>query len=53
MKRSSTELGQGLAEYAFLLVLIVIVIIAVLQVLGISVVDLYNGFVTSLSEVFS
>ena len=53
MKRSSTELGQGLAEYAFLLILIVIVIIAVLQVLGISVVDLYNWFVSRLGEAFS
>jgi hypothetical protein len=53
MKESSTELGQGLAEYAFLFLLVVIVIIVALHVLGISVIDLYEGFVAILVETFS
>ena len=53
MELSSSELGQGLAEYAFLFVLVVIVVIVVLQLFGISVFDLFEYAVSRLTEVFS
>lgn len=53
MEYSSSELGQGIAEYAFLLVLVVIVVIVILQLFGISVLDLYEYAVTNLGEAFS
>ena len=53
MELSSSELGQGLAEYAFLFVFVVIVVIVILQLFGISVLDMYVYIVSELGEVFS
>ena len=53
MELSSSELGQGLAEYALLFVLVVIVVIVALQLFGISVLDMYEYIVSELGEVFS
>jgi Flp pilus assembly pilin Flp len=53
MKLSSSEIGQGLVEYALLLVFIAIVIIVILEILGISVFDLYDFAISKLVEVFS
>jgi len=53
MELSSSELGQGLAEYAFLFVLVVIVVIVTLQLFGISVLDMYEYILSELGEVFS
>jgi Flp pilus assembly pilin Flp len=53
MKLSSLEIGQGLAEYAFLLVLVVLVVIVILQLFGISVLDIYENAVSQLGEVFT
>jgi len=53
MKNSINERGQGIAEYAFLISLVVVVIILVLSFFGISVRDMYEGFVPLLVEVFS
>jgi pilus assembly protein Flp/PilA len=41
------EDGQGLAEYALILVLVVIIVIVVLTVLGSAVGDLYSNIVCS------
>lgn len=53
MKLSSSEIGQGIVEYAFLLVFVVIVVIVILQLFGISVFDIYVFAITQLSEVFT
>ena len=53
MKLSSLEIGQGLVEYALLIVFVVIVIIIILQLFGISVFDIYEFAITKLSEVFA
>ena len=53
MKLSSSESGQGLVEYALILVFIAIVVILILQILGISVFDLYDSAISKLLEVFS
>ena len=53
MQLSSSELGQGLVEYALLLVLVVIVVIVILQLFGISVLDMYEYTVSELVDVFS
>ena len=50
---SAKERGQGLVEYAFLLVFVVLVVIVALRVFGISVLDLYEYFVPKLVEAFS
>lgn len=47
------ERGQGLAEYAFLISLVVVVVILVLSLFGISVRDIYDGFVPLLVEIFT
>jgi Flp pilus assembly pilin Flp len=53
MLLSSSEIGQGIAEYAFLLVLVVIVVIVILQLFGITVLDMYEYAASRLGEVFS
>jgi Flp pilus assembly pilin Flp len=53
MQLSSSEIGQGIAEYAFLLVLVVLVVIVILQLFGISVLDMYEFAASRLGEVFS
>ena len=53
MKLSSSEIGQGLVEYAFLFVFVVIVVIVILQLFGISVFDIYEFAINQLSEVFT
>lgn len=40
--------GQGLVEYALILVLVAIVVIAVLTLLGTGVSDVFNDVVTNL-----
>ncbi len=47
----SQEEGQGLVEYALILVFIAIVVIAVLEVLGPGVADIYQQIVDALSGV--
>ena len=42
------EEGQGLTEYALILMLVVIVVIAVVTVLGPAVGDLYSTIVSSI-----
>lgn len=53
MELSSSELGQGLIEYALILVLIAVVVIAILVVFGESVFGLYDSAISKLAEVFS
>jgi hypothetical protein len=53
MEWSNSEIGQGLAEYAFIIVLVVVVVIVALQILGISIADMYEYIVPELSEAFS
>jgi pilus assembly protein Flp/PilA len=45
------EKGQGLVEYAFILVLVAIVVIAVLMVLGPTIGNTFSSINTSLSGV--
>ena len=53
MQFNPEERGQGLVEYALILVLIAIVVIVVLYLLGGSIVDLWFNAVTPLCEVFT
>jgi Flp pilus assembly pilin Flp len=53
MKLSSSETGQGLVEYALLFVFVVIVVIVILQLLGISVLDMYEYAASQLGEAFT
>ena len=53
MKLSSSEIGQGLTEYALLFVFIAIAIIVILQLFGISVFDMWDFAVARLGEAFS
>ena len=52
MESSSSEHGQGLVEYAFLLVFIAVMVIAVLEITGVSLYDLYDFAIGKLVEVF-
>lgn len=45
---SSDEEGQGLVEYALILVLVAVVVIAILVVLGPAIYDVYENVVESL-----
>jgi Flp pilus assembly pilin Flp len=49
LRRSQNEKGQGLVEYALILVLVAIVVIAVLLVLGPIVGNVFSNVVTNLS----
>ncbi|MGD2158685.1 MAG: pilus assembly protein [Anaerolineales bacterium] len=49
----NAERGQGIAEYAFLLVLVFLVVLVVLQLFGISVFDIYTYLVEELLKVFT
>jgi pilus assembly protein Flp/PilA len=49
----SSERGQGLAEYAFILVLVAVVVIVVLALFGDSVEALYNSAIPTLVNAFS
>lgn len=53
MLNRKEEKGQGLLEYALLIVFIAIVIIAVLGFFGFSVFDLYEGSMAKLCTVFT
>jgi pilus assembly protein Flp/PilA len=53
MQFNPKERGQGLVEYALLLVLLVLVVIAVLYLLGISIYDLWGNAVYPLCNVFA
>lgn len=48
-----TEKGQGLVEYAFILVLVAIVVIAALLVLGPVIGNVFSNLNTSLSSISS
>ena len=48
MKMSLTELGQGMVEYAFIIMLVAIVIIAALTLLGPLVGNLFSSINASL-----
>ncbi len=45
----SREDGQGLAEYAFILVLVAFILMAILTVLGSQVIDTYTWIVDQLA----
>ena len=47
--RSPKEEGQGLVEYALIIVLIAIVVIVALQTLGVQVANVFNYITTELS----
>ena len=47
------ERGQGLIEYALIMVLIAIVVVLVLALVGDSIVNLWNDAVIPLLDVFS
>lgn len=53
MRFNPKERGQGLVEYALLLVLLVLVVIAVLYLLGISIYDLWGNAVYPLCNVLA
>jgi Flp pilus assembly pilin Flp len=53
MEMSSSELGQGFLEYAFVVVFISVAFIVVCQVLGIKVIDLFEYATVLLREVFA
>ena len=54
MFQREKEKGQGLLEYALLIVFIAVVIVAVLGFFGISVFDIYDGLIMKpLCTVFS
>ena len=44
------EAGQGLVEYALILVMIAVVVIAILLILGPAIGNLYSNVTTSLSN---
>jgi pilus assembly protein Flp/PilA len=44
------EAGQGLVEYALILVMVAVVVIAILLILGPVVGNLYSNITTSLSD---
>lgn len=43
--------GQGLVEYALIMVMIVLVVILVLKLFGVSLTDYYQGVVSTLEAV--
>jgi pilus assembly protein Flp/PilA len=45
------EKGQGLVEYALIIVLIVLVVLIVLKLFGVALTDYYQGAVTSLEGI--
>ena len=53
MEVSSSERGQGLTEYAFIISLVVIVVIVILVIFGIAVEDLYENTIPILVEIFT
>lgn len=53
MQFNPKERGQGLLEYALILVLVVLVVIIILSILGVSVFDLWENAVYPLCEVFA
>jgi pilus assembly protein Flp/PilA len=53
MQFTPKERGQGIAEYALILVLVVLIVIVVLYFLGVSINDLWVNAVTPLCKVFS
>ena len=48
MKMSLTEMGQGMVEYAFILMLVAIVVIATITLLGPTVGNLFSSINASL-----
>jgi Flp pilus assembly pilin Flp len=52
MNLSASEIGQGIVEYAFLIVFFILVVIGILQLFGISVLDMFEYAVTHLGEAF-
>lgn len=48
---SSTEKGQGLVEYALILVMVAIVVIAALMILGPIIGNVFSTLNTSLMEI--
>ena len=53
MQFTPKERGQGLVEYALILVLVVLIVIVVLYFLGVSINDLWVNAVIPLCEVFA
>jgi pilus assembly protein Flp/PilA len=53
MQFTPKERGQGLVEYALILVLVVLVVIVILYFLGVSINDLWENTVTPLCDVFA
>lgn len=51
MLLKKSEKGQGLVEYALILVLIAIVVIAALSILGPTVANVFNTISTNLSVI--
>ncbi len=41
--------GQGLLEYALILILVAIIVMVVLQLLGPIIVDMYNNVISNIS----
>ena len=53
MEFSSSELGQGLVEYGLVLVLVSVASIVIMQILGLSIFDLFEYATIHLGEVFA
>lgn len=53
MENKPEERGQGLVEYAFILVLIAVVVVLVLALVGDAIYNLWNDAVLPLLDVFT
>ena len=53
MELSTSEIGQGILEYGFILILVSVVSIVILEILGFSVFDLFEYAIVNLGEAFA
>lgn len=49
--RSSTEIGQGLVEYAYLIAFIALFVIIVLKLVGPAVGNVFSGLINDLNAI--